>query len=459
MPLHRALFAFMFVVGCAGPAAAQAQIGLNSAAPGTAITVAAGSTVSVSITNGPGNATDWIGLYTAGTSDFSYLNWCYMNGTQTAPATGLTNATFGFPLPSTPGDYEFRFFANLSWQRLAVSAVATALPPPTITAVSPSTGHVTDIVTITGTQFRATQGTSTVTFNGTAAAPVNWSNTSIMTRVPTGATTGSVVVTILGAASNSSSYTVTTVLPGSISGTITRTTGGTAISGATVQAILAGVTKSSVTSAANGTYSTASLEPGTYDLRVTASGFSSELRSITVTANAVSTANVSMLQPASISGKVTLTSGGAALPGAAVNLYLGASQKATTSTNATGDYSVTNLHPGVYTAQAVSVGYRTKEQAATLVENTNTTTNMSVDAAATGPVTYAYDELGRLVQVTDPRAIPRSIATTPWGTSWPSSVRVPARWLSASSHRTAASSARPSRFSEPGSAPHLPRIR
>src|SRR6266850_447550 len=85
MTLHRALFAFMFVVGCAPPAAAQAQIGLNGAAPGTAITVAAGSTVSVSITGGPGNTTDWMGLYNAGTSDFSYLVWRYLNGSTTTP--------------------------------------------------------------------------------------------------------------------------------------------------------------------------------------------------------------------------------------------------------------------------------------------------------------------------------------------------------------------------------------
>src|SRR5947209_1035487 len=80
-------------------AAAQAQIGLNGASPGTAITVAAGSTVSVTVTGGPGNTTDWVGLYNAGASDFSYLAGRYLNGsTTTPPATGLTTATFNFPL-------------------------------------------------------------------------------------------------------------------------------------------------------------------------------------------------------------------------------------------------------------------------------------------------------------------------------------------------------------------------
>ena len=39
-------------------------------------------------------------------------------------------------------------------------------------------------VTITGTNFGATQGTSTVKFNGTAAAPTSWAATSIVVPVP-----------------------------------------------------------------------------------------------------------------------------------------------------------------------------------------------------------------------------------------------------------------------------------
>ena len=63
-------------------------------------------------------------------------------------------------------------------------------------------------MTITGTNFGATQGTSTVTFNGTAATPTTWSATSIVVPVPTGATTGNVVVTVGGLASNALTFTV-----------------------------------------------------------------------------------------------------------------------------------------------------------------------------------------------------------------------------------------------------------
>ena len=57
-------------------------------------------------------------------------------------------------------------------------------------------------VTITGSYFGATQGSSTVTFNGTTATPTSWSNTSIVAQVPSGATTGTVKVTVNGIVSN-----------------------------------------------------------------------------------------------------------------------------------------------------------------------------------------------------------------------------------------------------------------
>ena len=66
-------------------------------------------------------------------------------------------------------------------------------------------------MTITGTNFGTTQGTSAVTFNGTPATTVtSWSATSIVATVPPGATTGSVVVTVGGVASNSVNFTVAT---------------------------------------------------------------------------------------------------------------------------------------------------------------------------------------------------------------------------------------------------------
>jgi IPT/TIG domain-containing protein len=86
----------------------------------------------------------------------------------------------------------------------------TVTVAPSITSLSPTSGAIGTAVTITGTNFGATQGTSTVRFNGTTATPTTWSNTSIVAPVPSGATTGSVVVTANSLPSNGVTFTVTT---------------------------------------------------------------------------------------------------------------------------------------------------------------------------------------------------------------------------------------------------------
>jgi hypothetical protein len=86
-----------------------------------------------------------------------------------------------------------------------VSAPST----PTITSLVPSSGGIGITVTINGTNFGATQGSSTVTFNGLVATATSWSATIITATVPVMATTGPVIVTVGGVASNSMTFTVT----------------------------------------------------------------------------------------------------------------------------------------------------------------------------------------------------------------------------------------------------------
>src|SRR5208283_3753356 len=86
-------------------------------------------------------------------------------------------------------------------------------PAPSITSLNQMSGPVGTSVMIAGMNFGATQGTSTVTFNGMAGTPTVWSGTSITVPVPSGATTGKVVVTVGGVASNGVNFTVTTPAP------------------------------------------------------------------------------------------------------------------------------------------------------------------------------------------------------------------------------------------------------
>src|SRR5258706_11786309 len=82
------------------------------------------------------------------------------------------------------------------------------LSVPSSAKLNPTSGVAGASVTLTGANFGATQGSSTVQFNGTVATPTSWSATSIVVSVPTGATTGNVVVTVASLASNGVSFTV-----------------------------------------------------------------------------------------------------------------------------------------------------------------------------------------------------------------------------------------------------------
>jgi hypothetical protein len=90
----------------------------------------------------------------------------------------------------------------------SMTFTVTAPTTPTITSLTPSSGGIGSSVTIAGTNFGNTQGTSTVTFNGLVASVSSWSAVSIVATVPLMTTTGPVIVTVAGVASNSMTFTV-----------------------------------------------------------------------------------------------------------------------------------------------------------------------------------------------------------------------------------------------------------
>jgi hypothetical protein len=112
--------------------------------------------------------------------------------------------------------------------------IAAAWAAPAITRISPTVGPVSPVgtpLTITGTGFGSTQGTSTVTVGGIISVPTSWSDTSIVAPVPGGLLPGSVdvSVTVGGVASGSKSFfvipVITSVSPAtmSIGGAVTVT--------------------------------------------------------------------------------------------------------------------------------------------------------------------------------------------------------------------------------------------
>ena len=113
-------------------------------------------------------------------------------------STGIVN----FNPPANGASQEF------PWITTFIPNPSSGGGAPSVTNVSPNSAAVGTSVTITGTNFGSSQGSSTVKFNGTSGSPTSWSTTSIAVPVPSGATTGSVVVTVGGVASNGWNFTV-----------------------------------------------------------------------------------------------------------------------------------------------------------------------------------------------------------------------------------------------------------
>jgi hypothetical protein len=110
-------------------------------------TVAPGAVLSISVTSGPGNTTDWVGLAAAGAPDTSIIDWVYLNGARTPPVMGTTSATVTMTAPATNGSYEARLYVNNGWTVLDRSTLTVqniVIPEPIIT-VTPITPQISDI--------------------------------------------------------------------------------------------------------------------------------------------------------------------------------------------------------------------------------------------------------------------------------------------------------------------------
>ena len=239
-----------------GKLATSATITVTPAAPPSialsATTVAPGGTVTATIANGPGNAGDWLGLFSAGAADGTYLDWKYLNGTQSRPGSGVTGAGVAFTMPATPGTYNVRFFLNDSSTKLATSATitVTAAAPPTITlsattivpggtvtativngpgnagdwvgllGASAADGAYVDWKYLNGAQTRPASGVTGAAVAFTMPAPPGAYNVRFFLNDSLGKLATSATITVTAPAAPSITLSATTVVPG---GTVTAT--------------------------------------------------------------------------------------------------------------------------------------------------------------------------------------------------------------------------------------------
>ena len=111
----------------------------------SATAVNGGDSVTVTLSDGPGNNLDWLALAAVGDPDNSYLQYVYVGA-------GATSTTWTVDMPDTPGTYEFRLFENNGYTRVATSpavTVGTPAPGPTALTVSATSVNGGDSVTVT----------------------------------------------------------------------------------------------------------------------------------------------------------------------------------------------------------------------------------------------------------------------------------------------------------------------
>ena len=174
------------------PAGPTVSVGTTNVSPG--------ATISFTVANGPANPKDWVTLSATSAPDSTYVDWKYLNGSKTAPATGQSGATLQFTAPSTPGSYNIRFFANNSLaNKLATSPTITVATPPaqssltignvSVTEGNSGTSMITFTVTLSPVNSSQTVTVNYATANGTATAGGDYTAASgTLTFAPSTAT-------------------------------------------------------------------------------------------------------------------------------------------------------------------------------------------------------------------------------------------------------------------------------
>ena len=217
--LSGAIHILDIVVKVAATAGGNAQMPFSISTPdgqpatfslpkGVAFAAATPNISSLSPTSGTGGTAVTISGSNFGSSQGS--STVTFNGKKATTITSWSSTSIVADIPS--GTPEGAGPVVVTVNSVASNAVTFTVTGPQITSLNPTSGAIGTAVTISGAHFGASQGSSTITFNGTNATTItNWSDTSIVANVPSLATTGNVVVTVAGITSPGSSSTIFTV--------------------------------------------------------------------------------------------------------------------------------------------------------------------------------------------------------------------------------------------------------
>jgi Domain of unknown function (DUF1929)/Carboxypeptidase regulatory-like domain/Glyoxal oxidase N-terminus len=287
-------------------------------------------------------------------------------------ASGGVNVTFPSSANISPPGYYMLFLLNST----GVPSVAKIIKIGG-TQVTPGSfsGTVTDTTgaAIAGATVSFSGGSTTTSSTGTYSFGSVTPGTYNVTASKSGFANQTGSVTVASGQNATLNFQLTAQAPGSFGGTVTSTTGA-AIAGATVS-----FSGGSTTTSSTGSYSFASVAPGTYNVTAAKTGFASKTSSVTVASSQNATLNFQLAASSgtgTITGKVTNASTGGAVSGATVG-YSGGS----TTTSSTGTYTLASVAAGTYTVSASHTGYLTRSISVTVTGGQTTTANIAIATA------------------------------------------------------------------------------
>ena len=268
---------------------------------------------------------------------------------------------------------------------------------------------------ISGANISITGGAIATTITGATNASglfaTNWIPIGNYTVTETNGdgTPTSKSVTVLSGQTSTVNITDGTPPPtGTIAGTVTNTSGA-ALTGAQVTS-----GSLTTTSAADGSYTLANVPAGTATVTASLSGYQNASQTVNVIADSTSIANFTLTAGSAngaISGRITNISNGASIARATVNW-----NGTTTTTNASGAYTLSNVASGAQTVSASANGYLPRNGTANVAGGSTSTLNLQL--ATAGKITVkTLSTTGAVIAGTTVTINGGAVATTVSGTT------------------------------------------
>ncbi len=250
---------------------------------------------------------------------------------------------------------------------------------PKTTQTGTITGQVTDSSTgaaIPGAALSYSGGSTTTNSSGNYTLSKVAPGTYTVTASANGHASRGSPVTVTSGNTVTLNFQLNPTAAGAITGQVTDSSTGAAISGATVS-----YSGGSTTTDSSGNYTLSNVAPGSYTVTAAATNYVSASSTASVTSGNATTLNFQLNPapgntPGMLQGRVTNISTGGAVSGATVSFSGGS-----TTTDSSGNYSFSNVAPGTYTVTASHTGFFNVTHSVTLASGATATLNF---AMATG---------------------------------------------------------------------------